>query len=64
MVYFETKGADNTERTLQTARDEALKRGIKYVVVASTTGSTGLQAAQMFQGSGLKLVVRKNLRPA
>ena len=57
MVYFEKRGAENTEKTLQLARDEALKRGIKYVVIASTTGSTGLQAAQLFQGTGLKLII-------
>jgi hypothetical protein len=57
MVYFDKKGSDNTERTLQISKDEALKRGIKYVVVASTTGNTGLQAAQMMQNSGIKLVV-------
>ncbi len=57
MVYFDTKGADNTERTLQIAKDEALKRGIKHVVVASTRGNTGLQAAQLMRNSGLNLVV-------
>ena len=57
MVYFDARGADNTDRTLQTAKSEALKRGIKYVVVASTRGKTGLQAAQMMQGTDIKLVV-------
>ncbi len=57
MVYFDKKGADNTERTLQIARDEALKRNIKYIVVASTTGNTGLQAAQLLQNTGIKLIV-------
>ncbi|MFC1977992.1 hypothetical protein ACFLWS_07010 [Chloroflexota bacterium] len=57
MVYFDKKGADNTERTLQVAKDEALKRDIKYLVVASTGGNTGLQAAQMLQNTGIKLVV-------
>lgn len=57
MVYFDKKGSDNTERTLQIAKDEALKRGIKYLVVASTRGNTGLQAVQMLQNTGIKLVV-------
>lgn len=57
MVYFDTKGADNTDRTLQIARDEALQRKIEYVVVASTRGNTGLQAAQLMQNTGIKLVV-------
>jgi len=50
MVYFDTKGSDNTERTLQIAKDEALKRNIQHVVVASTRGQTGLQAAQLMRG--------------
>jgi hypothetical protein len=57
MVYFDAKGADNTEKTLQIARDEALKRGVKHIVVASTRGNTGLQAAQLMQNTGIKLVV-------
>jgi len=57
MMYFEQAGRDNTEQTLQIAKDEALKRGIKHVVVASTIGDTGLQAAKMLKGTNIKLVV-------
>jgi len=57
MVYFDKKGEENTEKTLQIVRDEALKRGIKYIVVASTRGNTGLQAVQLLQNTGIKLVV-------
>jgi len=57
MVYFDKKGEDNTERTLQIAKDEALKMGIKYLVVASTRGNTGLQAAQMLQNTDIRLIV-------
>jgi hypothetical protein len=56
-VYFEHAGKDNTEQTLQIAKDEALKRGIKYIVVASTVSDTGLQAAKMLKGTGIKLIV-------
>src|SRR5512138_1833533 len=57
MVYFDAKGPDNTEKTLQIAKTEALKRGIKHIVVASTRGNTGLQAAKIMQGTGIRLVV-------
>ncbi len=57
MVYFDKRGAENTEQTLQIAKDAALKRGIKNLVVASTRGNTGLQAAQMVQNSGIRLIV-------
>ena len=56
-MYFEQSGRDNTERTLQIAKDEAIKRGIGHLVVASTIGDTGLQAARMLQGTDIKLIV-------
>jgi uncharacterized protein len=57
MVYFESKGEGNTEKALRIARDEAQKRSVSHVVVASTRGNTGLQAAQLMQNTGVKLVV-------
>ena len=57
MVYFESAKENNTENTLQLTKNEAIKRGIKYVVVASTSGGTGLRAAQILQNSGIKLIV-------
>jgi hypothetical protein len=57
MVYFDKRGEENSERTLQITKDEALKRDIKYLVVASTRGNTGLKAAQMLQNTGIKLIV-------
>ena len=56
-MYFEEPGRENTQKTLQIARDEAVRRGIKHVVVASTFGDTGIAAAEMLKGSGLHLVV-------
>ena len=56
-MYFEQPGKDNTEKALQIAKDEALKRGIKCLVVASTRGDTGLQAARMLQGTDIKLII-------
>jgi hypothetical protein len=34
-MYFEKAGKENTRKTLQIAKEEALKRGISYIVVAS-----------------------------
>jgi hypothetical protein len=55
-VYFEQVGQDNTEKCLQIAVDEAQKRGIRHLVVASTVGSTGLQAAQMTIDSDIQVI--------
>ncbi len=48
---------ENTQKTLQIAKEEALKRGINYIVVASTFGDTALAAADIMKGTGIKLVV-------
>ena len=57
MVYFDKRGADNTEETLRISKEAAEKRGIKYIVLASTSGNTGLQAAKLLQGTDINLII-------
>jgi hypothetical protein len=56
-MYFEKSGKENTLKTLQIAKEEALKRGIGHMVVASTYGDTALIAAGVLKDTGIKLVV-------
>lgn len=56
-MYFEKAGKENTTKTLEIAKKEAEKRGIKHIVVASTYGDTGLEAAELLKGTGINLVV-------
>jgi hypothetical protein len=49
-VYFKQPGPQNTARTLGIARQRADELGIRTVLVATTRGETGVQAAQQFQG--------------
>ncbi|HIE08805.1 MAG TPA: hypothetical protein EYP65_03035 [Armatimonadetes bacterium] len=56
-VYFPKAGKENTEETLRIAFEEAEKRGIRHIVVASTRGETGLLAAQMAKGKRIKVIV-------
>jgi hypothetical protein len=56
-MYFDQAGKQNTPEALRIAVDEAEKRGISHMVVASTRGDTGLQAAKLVQGKGISLVV-------
>lgn len=56
-MYFENAGKENTQRTLQIAKQEAIKRGIKHIIVASTYGDTGLAAAELLKGTGINLIV-------
>jgi len=57
IVYYETPSEADTETTFLRARDRAESLGIRDVVVASTTGRTGVKACQFFKGSRV-IVVR------
>jgi hypothetical protein len=56
VTYFEQPGPHNTARTLELARRRAEELGIRSILVASTRGDTGVQAAQMFRGYNLIVV--------
>ena len=47
--YFETSGKINSEETLQLAYKRSCELGIKNVIVASSTGETGLRALEIFR---------------
>ena len=47
-VYFAESGSVNTERTLEIAKKRAEQLGTKTVVVASTSGETGVKAVETF----------------
>jgi hypothetical protein len=47
-VYFAKAGPRCTARTLEIARKRAGELGVRTVLVASTTGDTGVQAARFF----------------
>ncbi|MFN2271353.1 MAG: hypothetical protein ACK2US_10985, partial [Anaerolineae bacterium] len=48
-VYFEKPGKENTPRTLEIAKQRADALGVKTILIATTRGDTGAQAAQLFQ---------------
>jgi hypothetical protein len=54
-LYFENRGKENTEQTFTVAKQRAQELGIKTFVVASTSGWTGVQAMNAFDG--MKLIV-------
>jgi hypothetical protein len=57
IVYFEEPGINNTETTLRLAAERAKARGIKKVILASTRGDTARKAAELWAGTGLKIIV-------
>jgi hypothetical protein len=54
-VYSTESGRASTEKTLEIARKRAKQLGIKTIVVASTSGETGVKTVNLF--TGYKVVV-------
>ncbi len=54
-VYFSEPGGVNTGKTLEIAKKRAEQLGIKTIVVASTSGETGVKAVKLL--SNCKVVV-------
>jgi hypothetical protein len=55
-TYFKEPGPKNTDQTLQLAKKRAEQLGIKNIIVASTTGQTGIKATQTFKDHNLIVV--------
>jgi hypothetical protein len=54
--YFDSPGKENTEETLRVALERARTLDIKDIVVASTTGTTGARACEVFKGFNVVVV--------
>jgi hypothetical protein len=57
IVYFEKTGKDNTEACLKIAKAAVQEGKQKHIVVATTTGSTGLLFSDALRDNGTELVV-------
>lgn len=55
-VYFEQSGKAQTGRTLEVAAQRAREREVDQVLVATTSGETGLRALDFFPGGNLVVV--------
>ncbi len=55
-IYFDAPGPQNTARTLEVARRRAEEMDVEAILVASTRGWTGVQAAELFQGRHVVVV--------
>jgi hypothetical protein len=51
-IYFQNPGAENTADTLAAAFDRAIELGLGHVVVASSSGQTGLKALKQARAKG------------
>jgi len=57
VTYFEKPGPDNTQQCLEIVKDNILKHGYRHVVVATTTGDTGVLFAEGLKDRDVNLVV-------
>lgn len=55
-LYFKEAGAKNTDILLDFVKTYVEREGIKDIVVASTTGETGVKAAKIFKGCNVVVV--------
>ncbi|MFQ5837091.1 MAG: pyruvate kinase alpha/beta domain-containing protein [Candidatus Bathyarchaeia archaeon] len=55
-VYFQAPGKQNTESVLELVKNYAQAEGIRDIVVASTTGETGVKASKIFKGFNVVVV--------
>jgi hypothetical protein len=63
-VYFADSGSACTEKTLQIAKKRAEQLGIGTIVVASTSGETGVKAVKMFANYKVVVVTHSTGFPA
>jgi len=59
-VYFDKPGKPNTERTLQIACARAEELSIGTILVATSTGATGVRAGQVFEGYNVVAVTQSH----
>ncbi len=55
-VYFDRPGPANTDRTLQLAAERAQELDLRTVIVATTTGETGVKAVKTFTDRNVVVV--------
>jgi hypothetical protein len=57
VMYFEKTGAENTAACLEVARNTVKAEGYRHIVIASTTGETGLLFSEALKGFTINIVV-------
>ncbi len=56
-IYYPEGGSTHTEDTLKASLTAAKELDIKTILVASTSGETGVKAAELYKDSGINLIV-------
>ncbi len=56
VTYFRTTGAQNAKALLKIVKEYVNKENIENIIVATTTGETGAEAAKAFKGKNIVVV--------
>lgn len=56
-VLYLDPNQNNTDATIEAAKKRAVELGLEYVVVASSSGVTGVKVAESFKDTGIKVIV-------
>jgi hypothetical protein len=56
IYYFEKSGPENTEQVIEIVRKRITDLNLNHLVVATTTGKTGVMFAKAFRGTDLKVI--------
>ena len=56
-IYYTEGGIEHTETTLKASLEAAKKLDIKTILVASTSGETGVKAAELYKDKSINLIV-------
>ena len=57
IAYFQHPGESNTAEVIRAVKERALELGITEVIVASTSGKTGVEMAEALAGTGIRTIV-------
>ncbi len=57
VLYFEKTGKENTAACLEVVKEAVAEAGYRHVVIASTSGETGLLFSEGLKGRGANVVV-------
>jgi len=55
-IYFKEPGVNNTDALLEFVKKYAEREGLRDIVVASTSGETGVKASKIFKGYNVVVV--------
>jgi len=54
--YFDRPGPQNTDKVIEIAKERARELGIKYIVVATSSGETALKVAEAFKDLDVQII--------